>query len=112
MPQVTTKPLLEILTITLNFNNTCNNTDTLSSNGGMEGVMCDAESSFDAITAVCWAEFNSDNEDMNVANDTNASFVDGDLFKIQSISSSLSTNLGVDNQLYIVNYIIQLLVNA
>ena len=68
--------------------------------------MCDAESSFDAITAVRWAEFNSDDEEINVANYINASFVDGDLFQIQSISSSPSTNLGVDDQLnYVVDYV-------
>jgi len=71
--------------------------------------MCDSESSFDAITAVSWAEFNSMDEQINLVNYDNASFVDGDSFQIQSISSSLSTNSSVDDQLDVVVDYVQLI---
>jgi len=75
--------------------------------------MCDAESSFDAITGVSWAEFNSNDEQINLVNyldDVN--FVDGDSFEIQSVSRTLSTDLDVDEQLGIVVDYVQLIVHG
>ena len=94
--------------ITLDFNNTCNATDTLSSKSGIEDVICDLQSGFDRITAVHWIKYNS--EDTLINNDTfsDVNFLDGDSFQIQSVSSSFSNDLLPEDQLYAVPYYAQL----